>query len=190
MSRIFAPKDGEVYGFPFVLGNNEFWSHVTKPLNNSIRSAASAHYKSEYNLINNCVLNRNPQSPDQILYDLIGMYFQKNLIGEIYNKISERTYLPLYYIKMDGYKQLLCKLKFHHFTHDTNEPATTTFLSMPTLSHTSYTDEYRYYKDNNQLNCSLLFKKTGFENMYDIENDTYPNLRVSKPILSEIIFFV
>ena len=91
---------------------------------------------------------------------------------------------------MDGYKQLLYKLKSSTFMRDLKDPSIETYLVIPKLIPTSYTDEYQYYRDNQQLNCSLIFQKEGFENMYDIESDIYPNLRVSKPVLSEVIFFV
>ena len=193
MSRIFAPKDGEVYGFKFTQAPPEapdLWIYDPNPLNNSVKPLAAGHYKSDYKLINNCVLNKNPQLPNQTLYDIVGMHFQKNLIGDIAARISERTYLPLYYIKMDGYKQLLYKLKSCNFMRDLKDPSAETYLVLPRLIHTPYTDEYQYYRDNQQLNCSLIFQKEGFGYMYDIERDVYPNLRVSEPILSEIIFFV
>lgn len=166
------------------------WTYDRNPLNNSVKPLAAGHYKSDYKLVNNCVLNKDPRHPNQTLYDIVGMYFQKNLVGDIASKISERTYLPLYYIKMDGYKQLLYKLKSSTFMRDLKVPSTETYLIIPKLIPTSYTDEYQYYRDNQQLNCSLIFQKEGFENMYDIESDIYPNLRVSKPVLSEVIFFV
>lgn len=193
MSKIFTPKDGEVYGFKFKknrLNDETLWLHDDTPRNNLVIPMHAAHYKSDYKVVNNCVLTKNPLHPNQILNDRINSYFQINLTGALNLKYRERINLPVYYIKMDGYKQLLYKCKSVNFGRiPIDNSQEQTYFRLNELKHTTYTDEYQYYAHNDQLNCSMIFQKSGYAYMYDIE-DEYQNLRVTEPILSEIIFFV
>lgn len=192
MSKRHEPSHKASYGFKFIKSVDNTLEYISNPLNPTVTPCAFFGHDVHYSKIYNCVLY-NPHDPTKTLFSILKVHFKAELTGDVGRKYRENLHLPLYYIKLDGSKQLLYKLKIQDFFESTitaEDGINRTVLRFPRFESSPYTSEFDHFKSINQLNCSLIFNKSGFDYLYDIERDTYPNVRVTSPVLSEVIMFV
>lgn len=180
---IYRPTESDRLSFAFKYVKPYTYQYY-KPIS---KNRIFTFYKT-YPIINLCELYSGPDYTHKTIYDVIRSFFEFNGedAGPYHNERKLNLNLPLYYLKQDYTKQLICNLKFGDFSHETE-----TRLTLPDriLYSNEYIAEFNYYRFANMLNFNLIFSNHGFEYLYAPDSD-HELIRVNGPLLTEMICFV